>query len=207
MCRVFLWHGGDETKTAALVAWKKICVPRVEGGLGIKQLRTWNEAALCKHLWTILTVPSSLWSKWVHINYLKGSSLWAFREPQDCSWAIRKLLQLRDKLKKAIKVKIGDGRETSLFYDWWCGEDRIADMEGMNTAIHWEKLRVGEWRENEAWKIPSSFRRRWPSIAKLIEDQQIYNCSDRVIWSHTESGLYTVASAYEAFRHKEEKVQ
>lgn len=94
--------GNDDSKTSALVSWQKICVPRSEGGLGVKQLRAWNEVALGKHLWTILTKPQSLWSKWMHINYLKGASMWAIKEPHDCSWGIRKLRQMRDQFRDSF---------------------------------------------------------------------------------------------------------
>lgn len=53
LCRNFLWKGCDgsnEKRGMTLVAWQKVCVPRNEGGLGVKQLRTWNEAAMTKHL-------------------------------------------------------------------------------------------------------------------------------------------------------------
>lgn len=46
MCRSFLWCGSVEKKPMALVAWDRICVPKSEGGLGVKQVRVWNRAAL-----------------------------------------------------------------------------------------------------------------------------------------------------------------
>lgn len=40
ICRNFLWCGNVDTKPMALIAWEKICVPKSEGGLGIKQITT-----------------------------------------------------------------------------------------------------------------------------------------------------------------------
>lgn len=81
MCRNFLWHGKEDSNSMALVAWQKVCMPRREGGLGIKQLRTWNRAASGRHLWVILTKTASLWSKWIHGNYLEGSNIWTHLLP------------------------------------------------------------------------------------------------------------------------------
>lgn len=85
LCRNFLWHGNEEGRKLNAVAWQDVCLPRSEGGLGVIQLRAWNKAALGKHLWTILTKLASLWSKWMHSNYIKGKSLWQLQIPNDCS--------------------------------------------------------------------------------------------------------------------------
>lgn len=209
LCRDFLWHGFDENKKMKPVSWLKICVPRSEGGLGIKQLRNWNTAALGKHLWTILTKPASLWAKWVHGNYLKGRSLWECDIPNDAAWAITKLFKLRGMYKNAFKVMLGDGRETLLFFDWWLPQGRNIDQSDIATqqATHWKTLKISEWRENGEWKIPSSFWRRWPQVARQICEQTCHSQPDKVTWLHTKSGEFSISSAYELLRHREEKVE
>lgn len=46
----FLWRGSSLRAGGAKVAWDDICHPTLEGGLGIKKLATWNQAAMLKHL-------------------------------------------------------------------------------------------------------------------------------------------------------------
>lgn len=36
LCRNFLWSGHRDQKAIPLVAWDRICLPRNEGGLGVK---------------------------------------------------------------------------------------------------------------------------------------------------------------------------
>ncbi|GJS69606.1 hypothetical protein Tco_0702447 [Tanacetum coccineum] len=43
----------NTAKGRAKVAWKHICKPKEKGGLGIKDLETWNDALLSKHVWNI----------------------------------------------------------------------------------------------------------------------------------------------------------
>lgn len=46
-----LWRGGDiNAKSPPEVAWEMVCVPKKEGGLGVLNLRTQNEALLLKYL-------------------------------------------------------------------------------------------------------------------------------------------------------------
>lgn len=49
----FLWCQGELSKGKAKVAWKLICSPKSEGGLGIKNLEQWNEVLMAKHLWNV----------------------------------------------------------------------------------------------------------------------------------------------------------
>ncbi|PWA71036.1 hypothetical protein CTI12_AA283580 [Artemisia annua] len=58
----FLWSQNDMSKGKAKVAWKSVCQPKVQGGLGLKDLATWNKALLVKHLWNLAN-KDTLWVK------------------------------------------------------------------------------------------------------------------------------------------------
>jgi hypothetical protein len=59
--RDFLWGGlGDEFKFH-LVNWSKVCSPISEGGLGIRNLRTFNRALLGKWLWRYAHEREAWW--------------------------------------------------------------------------------------------------------------------------------------------------
>jgi len=46
----FLWKGTSLNRTGAKVAWASLCYPLKEGGLRIKSIRTWNNAAVLKRV-------------------------------------------------------------------------------------------------------------------------------------------------------------
>ncbi|XP_071740163.1 uncharacterized protein [Rutidosis leptorrhynchoides] len=71
----FRWCQGDNVKRISRVAWKDICVPKDQGGLGVKPLREWNETLLVKNLWRVFAHKDTLWSKWVNLEKLKGGSI------------------------------------------------------------------------------------------------------------------------------------
>ena len=57
LMRDFLWEGFDGEKGDHLVAWKKVCSPKVYGGLGLGDLVRRNKSLLFKWLGV------SLWRK------------------------------------------------------------------------------------------------------------------------------------------------
>nr|GFA08875.1 RNA-directed DNA polymerase, eukaryota, reverse transcriptase zinc-binding domain protein [Tanacetum cinerariifolium] len=59
----FLWCQGPLTNGKAKVAWKQVCMPKEEAGLGIKSLKKWNEMLRIKQLWKIIDRKESLWVK------------------------------------------------------------------------------------------------------------------------------------------------
>ena len=61
LCAGYLWQGKESTVKGARVSWKTICYPKSEGGLGIKDLDSWNKACIIQNIWAIITQSGSLW--------------------------------------------------------------------------------------------------------------------------------------------------
>ncbi|GJS70464.1 hypothetical protein Tco_0703305 [Tanacetum coccineum] len=59
----FLWCQEELSKVKAKVAWKYVCRPKDERGIGIKDLGQWNKVLIAKHLWNLVTMKESLWVK------------------------------------------------------------------------------------------------------------------------------------------------
>lgn len=64
----FLWFGNLERKTVAKVSWKGICLPKVEGGLGLRNFYIWNTALNLRLIWLIYNNSRSLWVAWIKEN-------------------------------------------------------------------------------------------------------------------------------------------
>jgi hypothetical protein len=86
----FLWG-----KNNFLVAWKKLALPLDEGGLGIRDLSTWNITLLSKLLWKIQAKKDNLWVKWINIMYLRGKDIWETSKRKDDSPLWKRLLDIR----------------------------------------------------------------------------------------------------------------
>ncbi|XP_039032836.1 uncharacterized protein LOC120168062 [Hibiscus syriacus] len=44
LCSGFLWKGSDKAAKGARISCNKLCYPKSEGGLGLKDLNSWNKA-------------------------------------------------------------------------------------------------------------------------------------------------------------------
>ena len=60
-----------ERAKGSLVSWKKVLSSKEEGGLGIKDLLSWNTAAVGKRIWDLLVGKSSLRTLWITKTKLK----------------------------------------------------------------------------------------------------------------------------------------
>ncbi|GJY59697.1 hypothetical protein Tco_0459589 [Tanacetum coccineum] len=66
LMRGFLWCQGDMRKGKAKVSWEVVCLPKNEGGLGLRRLKLFNKALMVTHIWNLLFKKELLWVKWIH---------------------------------------------------------------------------------------------------------------------------------------------
>lgn len=108
------------------VAWEKICRPKAEGGLGIKNCSIWNTAAVAKHIWFIVAGKECLWVRWIHGIYLRSASFWQCPVQVNSSWYWRKLLKLRTQFERGYVGQRWVPSAAGIYtvqegYKWLCG--------------------------------------------------------------------------------------
>lgn len=59
--REFLWGGVSGGKKISWVRWSKVCQPKEEGGLGVRDIRVVNLSLLAKWRWRMIQGDNSLW--------------------------------------------------------------------------------------------------------------------------------------------------
>ncbi|GKA04977.1 hypothetical protein Tco_0684097 [Tanacetum coccineum] len=64
--RGFLWSHGDLQKGKSKVRWDDVCRLKIQGGLGIKSLQSWNVALMCEYVWNLVSQKDSFWVKWIN---------------------------------------------------------------------------------------------------------------------------------------------
>ncbi|KAL4354455.1 hypothetical protein GQ457_06G034820 [Hibiscus cannabinus] len=77
LCMRFFWKGKDEPASGARVGWKAICKQKNEGGLGVKDIHTWNIACIIQLIRNLLSAEGSLWVAWIKMYAFKGLDFWS----------------------------------------------------------------------------------------------------------------------------------
>ena len=82
LCAGFLWRGKEQNARGAKVRWEDICLPKSEGGLGLKDIISWNTACMLQNIWAIICRSGSLWIAWIEEYVLKGKSFCNTQPPK-----------------------------------------------------------------------------------------------------------------------------
>jgi len=168
--RVFLWSHGIMKKGKAKVKWKEVCLPKYEGGLGIRRLTDMNKALISSHIWSVITKRNSLWVSWIYDHKLKDRSFWDVRLKDNSTWSWRKLCSLRDTVRSFVISKIGNGVQTSAWFDSWSSIGPLADVIS-SRFIHGAGFNhnstVRDIVENGNWLWPVAWYDLFPVLIHL----------------------------------------
>jgi hypothetical protein len=150
ICRNFLWTGDIHRSTSALVAWKTICLPKTEGGLGLYDLRARNRSFLGKQLWNIHLKTDSVWIRWIHHFYLNSGTIWSVQAHHSSSPLWKAIIYVKDLLLQ----RCGDSESSiTLLSGWSTGAGLFLShayefFRPVGSAVSWGRV---VW---EQWSLP-----------------------------------------------------
>jgi hypothetical protein len=74
VCR-FWWTQNDDEKKMHWVGWEKMNLPKEEGGLGFRDLHSFNLAMLARQCWRLIQSPESLCAQVLRAKYYPDGHL------------------------------------------------------------------------------------------------------------------------------------
>ncbi|KAG7585557.1 Reverse transcriptase domain [Arabidopsis thaliana x Arabidopsis arenosa] len=166
LCSRFLWSGGTENSHKANVAWSKVCLPKSEGGLGLRRFTEWNTTLSLKLIWLLFSNSGSLWVAWhryhhLHLHLAGGNSIsnfWEIKEKVNDTWNWKCLLRLRPLAEKFLRCTVGNGRTASFWWDNWTSYGPLIKFLGeagpRNLRIPLT-ARVADAINGEVWSLPA----------------------------------------------------
>ncbi|XP_074300495.1 uncharacterized protein LOC141631772 [Silene latifolia] len=161
ICHNYLWDGTSAYVSVPLVGWEQVCTPKAEGGLGLRYSLHWNIATMGKLVWWIYSKPDSLWVKWVHQIYLRGSS-WPTHLPKahmSSNW--KAICRTRDLLTNGYINGV------------W-----LADQKGYNVKSGYEWIRPKEPKVGWAklvwnnWALPKHCFLNWLILRNALNTKE-----------------------------------
>lgn len=119
LCSRYLWSGTIENSKSAKVAWSTVCLPKKEGGLGLRRYVTWNTTLCLRLIWLLISKSGSLWVAWHKHHHIRNESFWSIQRNNRNSWNWNSLLDLRPLDENFIKCSVGTGKDASFWHDNW----------------------------------------------------------------------------------------
>ncbi|XP_039000807.1 uncharacterized protein LOC120126781, partial [Hibiscus syriacus] len=130
------WKGSDIAASVARNSWDKICCPKSEGGLGLKNISSWNKTCMVHLIRKLLVGQRSLWVAWIHCYVIKSKNFNEINECPSYSWCFRKLIRLRSEASPLL-LNSGLKRTRDL-----CEELRVHKTKVLWHRIVWFPLHI-----------------------------------------------------------------
>ncbi|KAK2423594.1 hypothetical protein QL285_034041 [Trifolium repens] len=199
MMNSFWWGGGTNNNGIKWLAWDRMTPPKNQGGLGFRDLHTFNLAMIAKQSWNIMTKPHSLVAKIYKARYFPNSSLFDSKIGHNPSYAWRGIWKARQILMYGCRWRIGNGTSINIMSEPWLRERDGAwipspqDQGVYNLNV--SNLMIPNMKLWDKEKIESLFPLH---IAKRIVETPLLNVveEDKLIWSDNIDGNYSVRSGY-----------
>jgi hypothetical protein len=211
--RNFLWGGGLEEKKLCWVKWDVICLPKDQGGLGVKNLTLFNKALLSKWKWRFLTDDTAVWSELLRFRcgHLP-TQLWAGTA---LSTAAKYSIWWKDivSLDRAgnenwfvsqIACRVGNGNNTGFWRFKWYGDQPLCALfpdlfakETSKEALIVERLQGNGSNRNWTWQwmqqLSESEIQQVAALEELLFGLSLRpDESDRWTWKSGTMGLFSV---------------
>ncbi|KAL6566692.1 hypothetical protein OROMI_015096 [Orobanche minor] len=195
----FWWGQRGEEKRLSWCAWEKLCLNKRDGGMGFRDITSFNQAMLAKQGWRLIQNDSSLLAQILKARYFPNRSFRDAPIGYNPSYTWRSIVAGRELLKEGILWRIGNN---STINDW--NEPWLPGCAGFRCSENWSSeapdLTVGELmvEGGGAWDIDYIRNPFSENNAKCILSIPIRNCSGADIWSwfYSKDGQYNVKSGY-----------
>ncbi|KAL3812349.1 hypothetical protein ACJIZ3_013617 [Penstemon smallii] len=197
------WWDEKDVKKIHWVNWNLLCSSKRDGGLGFRDLNSFNSALLAKQAWRIITCPNNLLRRVLKAKYFPNCDFLEAPLGSNPSLTWRSIWGTKKILDSGLRWRVGDGNTIRIWKDSWlprphafkiCSHPHQVDLNSKVKILFDES--TGSWNKE---LIENLF---WESEAKSILSIPLgtRQGSDKVIWHFDRSGSYTVKSAYRLIR-------
>lgn len=115
--RKFLWGNDAGRRRLHGVSWEKVCLPKTQGGLNLRDVRKANLALFFRNWGGILSLTRILFG--LERKYLRHHDFFDVPSKASDSYTWRSILKGREVLLKSLGVNVSNGKTTSFWRDHW----------------------------------------------------------------------------------------
>jgi hypothetical protein len=194
----FWWGDTNEEKRMHWCAWWRMCVPKNKGGMGFRDLHTFNLAMLAKQSWRLISSPDSLCARVLRAKYFPSGNLLKAGPKKGSSFTWQSILEGLKTFKRGHIWRVGDGRNINIWSDHWIPSSASRKVETrrgqciLRTVDELINPHTGTWDEELINSIFSPFDVE--QILRIPLSQNLEN--DFIAWHKTKNYIFSVRSAY-----------
>jgi len=215
--RNFLWGSNQEKPKWALVGWEKLCLPKSQGGLGLRDPDLLGVALRAKIWWRWISQTDTPWTRLWNRKYgpnWSPANLLRFNETPRGSQIWSAALEGQKLVTDHAFWEIYQGDHADFWKESWNQwpviqkEIEMPETRAMCTARqlllvrdYWDTSQGNEeyrqWQKEEWWRNLEE-EEDWKSLQELLSERQIRTREgqDRLRWGHQAKGTFSVKEAY-----------
>ena len=205
LTRKFWWGYTGEARKIHWIAWKKLCLPKLYGGLDFRELEKFNLALLGKQIWRLIHNTDSMFYKVFKARFFPTCSVLESGVKSNGSYAWQSILKAREVVKQGAYWQIGDGTTVQIRGDKW-----LPDMSTKHIISPQKNLPMNAKvcalidEDGPRWITERVTQEFLPHEAQQILGIPLSSnrVPDLLIWAGTKSGRYTTKSAYKLLMSK-----
>ena len=110
LIRKFWWGQRGDRRKIHWKKWEVLCKPKLDSGLGFKDLCKFNEAMLAKHVWRLIHNTDSLFYKVFKAKYFPNCSVFEAKLASG-SFAWKSILHSKNLIERNGHWRMGDGKK------------------------------------------------------------------------------------------------
>ena len=97
--------------------WQELTKPKLEGGMGFKDIAMFNDSLLAKQAWQLLKHLDSLLHKVFKVHFFPNCTFMEAKHSSGGSHVWNSILHERDVLLRCCRWRIGNGKAMSICKD------------------------------------------------------------------------------------------
>ncbi|CAI0429274.1 unnamed protein product [Linum tenue] len=201
--RAFIWGSQQGRRRIHLINWETVCLPKSQGGLGLRSARELNTTYFLKLAWTILKHPEELWVRVLKEKYLReGPDGVELRKRTRCSHLWHGVRRVWGIMLNGTRWSVRNGQSTLFWTDKWTDsgtaleEFARTEEEGFQAqaTVADMTLETGEWNfDLIARFLPMDLALQVVGMPPPRE----HLGEDEIVWGLEEKGNFTIKSAYQ----------
>jgi hypothetical protein len=181
--RAWLWAGEANCAGGKCrVSWKMVCRPKQLGGLGVHCIDSFGTALRLRWMWQKWKCPNK---PWTHMNIPSTS-------------------KDRALFAAATKITVGNGQTARFWTDSWLNGMTPKEIAPELFKISVRKNRSvkdalanGKWLQDLRFYLDDCHSSELQCLEELINEVQLTDATDEIIWTFGNKNYYTTRSAYQ----------